>query len=187
MSSKTLSENLLKHKEEIGDIEKFMLRFNPEIQKKLLKVGAGHVECMSYNYPTLEQSATIWGDEGIQLWILVQLEDLNNFCGVKDKMTPAQLKDLSAIILYQYGVMKISEFALFLINFKSGKYGQFYGSVDPLIITNALNEFMTDRVVEFQISERKQEMLENERKRAEWKKTAITYEQYKKEIEQENK
>ena len=162
-----------------------MVRFSPEIQKQLMKRNADHVECMNYNYPTLEQSAKIYGDDGIAMWVEIQLNDLNNYCGVKEKMTPAQLTDLSSIILFQYGEIKISEFALFLIKFKAGKYGQFYGTVDPLIITNALNEFMSDRIIEFQIYKRKAEMKENELKRAEWKKNAITYEQYQREVQQE--
>lgn len=175
----------MKFKEKIGSFDDFMIRFNPEIQKQLMKINAGHVECMSFNYPSLQQSARIYGDSEISLWIKIQLDDLNNYCGVKEKMTPAQLSDLSSIILFEFGEIKISEFALFLIKFKAGKYGQFYGTVDPLIITNAINEFMQDRIIEFQISERKREMRENELKREQWRKTAITYEQYQKEIAEE--
>lgn len=150
-----------------------------------MKRNAGHVECMNYNYPTMQQAAMIYGDEAIALWTKIQLEDLNNYCGVQNKMTPSQLEDLAAILLFQYGQIKISEFALFLMKFKAGKYEQFYGTVDPLIITTAMNEFMDDRMIAFRISERERELREAAQKREEWKKNAITYEQYKLEIQQE--
>lgn len=162
-----------------------MTRFNPGIQKQLLKIKAGHVDCMKYNYPTLQQAGTIYGDEAISLWIKIQLEDLNNYCGVKEKMTPEQLGEIASIFLYNYGEIKIAEFALFMIKFKSGKYGQFYGTVDPLIITTAMNEFMDDRMIAFRISERERELREAAQKREEWKKNAITYEQYQREIAEE--
>ena len=34
---------------------------------------------------------------------------------------------------------------LFFFQFKSGKYGRFYGSVDPLVITTSLRDFLKER------------------------------------------
>lgn len=173
-----MSENLLKFKNQIGTIDEFMIRFNPNIQKELMKRNAGHIECVTYNYPTMQQAAKIYGDEAISLWVKIQLEDLNNYCGVKEKMTAEQLKNLAEIMLYTYGEIKISELALFLLKFKAGKYGQFYGAIDPLVITNAMAEFMDDRMIAFKINERENEMIREQKKREEWKLNAITYEQH---------
>ena len=64
---------------------------------------------------------------------------------------------------------------LFFWWFKSGKYGKFYGSVDPMVITSALREFIRDRNAIIA----KRDSMELEKKENEWKKTALTYEQWR--------
>lgn len=64
---------------------------------------------------------------------------------------------------------------LFFWWFKSGKYGKFYGNVDPMVITSALREFIRDRNAIIA----KRDSMELEKKENEWKKTALTYEQWR--------
>ena len=63
---------------------------------------------------------------------------------------------------------------LFFHRFKTGRYGRFYGTVDPLIITTSLREFIKERNVEIE----RHEQEERERKAAEHRKRAIPYTEY---------
>ena len=167
-----------------GAVENFMVRFNPSAQKKLMRAKAGYVDCKKYNFPTIEQLITIYGDQAIETWISIQINDLNNFCGVKQKMTTTQIEDVATIIQYKYGILNISEINLFLLKFKAGEFGQFYGVVDPIVITTALGEFMRERAAELAIAARKEAESELQEKRNEWSKNAITYEEYRKQKKQ---
>ena len=58
--------------------------------------------------------------------------------------------------------------------FKSGWYDRFYGSVDPLIITTSLRDFLRERANFIDRHEQEEKAKERET----WKKNAITYEEY---------
>lgn len=64
---------------------------------------------------------------------------------------------------------------LFFWWFKSGKYGKFYGNVDPMVITSALREFIRDRNAIIA----KRDSMEIEKKETEWKKNAMTYQEWR--------
>ena len=63
---------------------------------------------------------------------------------------------------------------LFFHYFKSGRFGMFYGSVDPLVITSSIRQFLKIRNGLIEAEEKK----EMEKKRDEWSKTSITHEEY---------
>jgi hypothetical protein len=99
-------------------------------------------------------------------WLIPQLYNVSEFCGCKYKITDEQLADIATLLASSYPYVKVSEFLLFFAWFKAGKYGKFYGNVDPMVITTAFREFMQDRG-------RKYAEIENilaERKREEEKK-----------------
>lgn len=99
-------------------------------------------------------------------WLVPQLCNVSEFCGCKYKITDDQLADIATLLASSYPYVKVSEFLLFFAWFKAGKYGKFYGNVDPMVITTAFREFMQDRG-------RKYAEIENilaERKREEEKK-----------------
>lgn len=103
------------------------------------------------------------------------LWDISEFCGCKQKFTSKQMDELAYIIVDGYYWLKVTEMMLFFWWFKSGRYGKFYGSVDPMVITTALREFVKDRNAIIA----KHDGMEAEKKHAEWKRRAITYEEYK--------
>lgn len=68
---------------------------------------------------------------------------------------------------------------LFLFRFKAGLYGQFYGTVDPLIIMRALSVFCKDRqgAIERRNEEDRQRQAREARKKAvTWDEFCRTYE-----------
>lgn len=117
-------------------------------------------------------------------WLMIQLDNLNQFAGVKNKLIAENNKynpllDLAQIICCSYGYLKVSELILFFHRFKAGLYGEFYGSVDPLKITNALHEFTRNRISEMNKYENLRQQAKLEKQRAEWAETAVTRQQYK--------
>lgn len=79
------------------------------------------------------------------MWLLPQLYDLSEYCGVKNKLQGKPLEGCAHVIATEFYYLKVSELMLFFHRFKSGRYGKFYGTVDPLVITSALREFDAER------------------------------------------
>lgn len=62
----------------------------------------------------------------------------------KEDYTPGDLPEVAGI---EEQIAELTNLImLFFARFKEGKYGRFYGAVDPLIITNALNDFDHERI-----------------------------------------
>lgn len=117
-------------------------------------------------------------------WLEIQLRDLNEFVGVQNKMSVEQMQSLAKSIFYYYPGFKVTEFILFFQMFKMGEFGQFYGAVDSLVLTNALKsffEYRNSRITYFEsierMSKREKElkkMLENDKNGKN-----MTYDEYK--------
>ena len=96
--------------------------------------------------PTLLTLRCAYYDDAATAWMLPQLYDLGEYCGVKDKLDKEQMKQLARIIVQEFGNLKVTEVMLFLHRFKAGRYGRFYGAIDPMIIVTALrHDFMRER------------------------------------------
>lgn len=127
------------------------------------------------NYPTLIDLNRGYQWNTAVKWLSVQLFDLSEYCGCKDKLTKRQLEQCADIITHGYGWMKVSEIMLFLVRFKAARYGRFYGSVDPMIILSALREFAEER----QNAYFRHDMEERERKDMEERQGCVTWEEWK--------
>ena len=131
--------------------------------------------CILGTAPTMAQVGAAYGGHTPAAWLVPFLWDISEFCGCKQKFTSKQMDELAYIIVDGYNWLKVTEMMLFFWWFKSGRYGKFYGSVDPMVITTALREFVKDRNAIIA----KHDSMEAEKKQAEWRRRAITYEQYK--------
>lgn len=98
--------------------------------------------------PTLVSIKNAFGSKTLDTLIIAQLEDLNDFCGVSNKMESSQIIQLCWLVQTKYCYLKIAELLLFFFNFKMGMYGELYGSVDPIKITAALKKFDDERRME---------------------------------------
>ena len=157
--------------EKHGDAKQFMVRFNPKSQRE---VCADTKMCIMGDYPTLAEVRTAYGRNIPSAWLVPQLYDLSEYCGCKDKLSVNTLEDLADIISAEFYYLKISEVMLFMRQFKAGRYGRFYGSVDPLIIMQSLREFVKERAVVIDTAE--QEKVAQ--KREEWQKQDITLQEW---------
>lgn len=95
--------------------------------------------------PTLGLARRAYGRHVAESWLELQIIDLGEFAGCKEKLTTSQLAELSAMLLDEYGYLKMTEFMLFFQQLKRGHYGKFYGAVDPMQITAAMREFCIER------------------------------------------
>lgn len=134
--------------------------------------------CFTGNAPTLSHVAQSYGPQAALTWLCRQLYDLSEFSGSRIKFTEQQIRDTSGVIFSHYSGLKVTELMYFFSQFKSGKYGRFYGRVDGMIITEALSRFARERnAIHAAIIERI-ENQEREKQRQEHARTAITYQQW---------
>lgn len=122
--------------------DNFLAIFNPSKQvaftRDIEKAFCGKA-------PTLALVAKSFGNGARDNWLDIQLTELAAFSGCKDKLTEHQVQSLIDIIAEEYHYLKVTELMYFFRKFKTGEYGKFYGAVDPLTITCALQEFCDDR------------------------------------------
>ena len=156
------------------DLDNCLQIFNPDNQATLAK---RHDDSwITADVPTLALLNQTYGKTASVQWLVVQIYNLSEFCGCKDKLSTAQIHELSRIIDTSYYHLKLTELMMFFFNFKMGKYGKFYGAVDPMVITCALREFMDERNSRI-------DQVENERRRKQEEKemkNAVSYEEYQK-------
>ena len=133
--------------------------------------------------PTLTTVNLAYGRQTSVLWLVPQLIDLSEYCGCREKLKDHMLEDLAKIISIEYHYFKTSELLLFFYWFKAGRYGHFYGSVDPMVITTALRDFVIDRRTAYA----KHQQEEERKQREAWEKEErMTYEEYKQLKERNN-
>lgn len=105
------------------------------------------------DYPTLTDICLTYGKTFSEQWLYPQIADLALFTGAKN-LNKEQMRSLASVIAVEYRYLKVTELLLFFHRFKTGRYGRFYGSVDPMVITCALREFMKERNTLIDIYER---------------------------------
>lgn len=129
--------------------------------------------CFTGDAPTLFEVRKAYSLESADSWLDIQLSDLISFCGVKGKdecSTRAILDAVVAVISDNFGYLKLSELMLFFQQFKAGRYGHFYGAIDPMVITGALHSFLdfrTERIAAINKANRLEEEREHEEIRKE--------------------
>ncbi len=130
--------------------------------------------------PTLTELNATYGKNTAAMFLVPQLFNLSEFCGAKDKFTESQISETALLIATSYPWIKVKEFMVFCKKFKLGQYGQFYGTVDPMVITRAFREFLVYRSdVYADYEEFKAKKAIEEQK----KKPTLSYEEWRKEKE----
>jgi hypothetical protein len=99
-----------------------------------------------------------YGDGSAVTWLIPQLHNLCAAVGVKTKLDDAQLAQLAMMIRKEFGYLKATEVMLFFWRLKSGRYGKFYGAVDPMAVMIALRTgFMPERARAIDEAEKEKE------------------------------
>lgn len=129
--------------ERYGDANRFLTLFTPHLQQTVAKEW---VRAYTGWAPTLGTVMQGYGRDTAVYWICTQLEDINLFTNVPGKLAVNKQQELARVLLVQYEQLKVTELMLFFHRLKCGFYGRFYGSVDAMFITEALLEFMKERL-----------------------------------------
>lgn len=165
------SQNSLQTTDRNNAIVRFCEQYSPSYQ---MEVCGDSNLCFFGEYPTLVSLKLEYGKNAPLTWLIPQLTDLAVYCGCKDKLSKEQYKECAFVIATEFYYLKVSELMLFFHRFKTGRYGRFYGSVDPLVITTSLRDFVSERAIAYE----RHEQEERERREVEEKKNAITWEEY---------
>lgn len=154
---------MIKTKELYGDFANFSKVF---ALHHVIRYAQNPVRCVIGTAPSLNVMRMAYGETLTRAWIGGILNFLNEFAGPKGerKMTPEIVKITADLIMCNFPTLKATELMLFLNNFACGRYGKFYGSVDPLVITEALsNEYIKERSVLLDKARKEQGRKECER------------------------
>lgn len=184
--SPTPSTSLTKQEQEkataiqskFGNREQFLQRVNPQTQASF---ALKQKKAIMGEYPTLTDINISYGKTFAEQWLYPQITDLSIFTGAKN-LNKEQIRSLASVIAAEYRYLKVTELLLFFHRFKTGRYGRFYGTVDPMVITCALRDFMKERNV--LIAQYEQELNEEEAKKKAL--PTMSHEEYLKLKEQEN-
>ncbi|MBP3768422.1 MAG: hypothetical protein J6I31_09135 [Prevotella sp.] len=149
----------------------FCEHYSPDYQREIC---GNPEECYFGNYPTLSTLRAEYGKNAAMAFIIPQLQNLATYCGSREKLGEKQYTECAFVISTEFHYLKVSEIMLFCHRFKTGRYGRFYGTVDPLIITESLRTFCTERWNAYE----RHEQAQREQRETESRKNAITYEQY---------
>lgn len=122
-----------------------MKTFNPSRQ---CEFGMYPERCIMGKAPTLAVVRRDYGVEVARKWLIIEINDYNDFCGVSEerKMPISLMRTLAEMIMARYSYLKITEVMLFFRNLKYGDYGEMYGGVDPSRILTALKSFLVKRM-----------------------------------------
>lgn len=157
--------------EKYGSRDEFLVTMNPDTQI----YAARHQDRAFFGEaPTLATLKAVYGPNTPTMWLLPQILDLVLYCNSKGTLSDRQAHFLAEAIANDYYYLKVSEFLLFFYRFKLGNYGNFYGVVDPMLITIALGKFIKER--NDVIIRREQE--EAQTQQAKFSEDAITPQEY---------
>ena len=176
-----VSSNTLTQKQNLNLATKILKDFAPNLCAKFANEALER--CFSAKTYTLTQLRL--NCAGLQnSWLSAQITYLNSISGAT-QMTEMQMMMLVSNISQTYGYLKITELMVFFFQLAGGKYGKFYGAVDPMQIMVDLNEFMKyrsvmlDKIESERRSEERNKMLSNPK--------CITREQYEAQKKQNEK
>ena len=163
-----------------GDKDQFLQKVNPKTQASF---ALKPQKAIMGDYPTLTDICLSYGKTFAEQWLYPQISDLSIFTGAKN-LDKEQVRSLASVIAAEYRYLKVTELLLFFHRFKAGHYGRFYGSVDPMVITCALRDFIKERNVFIDQYERDANNLQRELDK---QKPKMSYEEYQKYKLLENK
>lgn len=137
-----------------------MSQFNPALQVQYCR---NEKRVHTGKAPSLALMGRAYGFNISQSWLEIQLEDLSEFAGVKEKLKQHQIAETARRLSEMYGYWKLTEFMLFFSRFKNCHYGKFWGVVDPMVIIEAAHKFQKERVRDIQRYEDEQRAEETRR------------------------
>lgn len=123
-----------------GDVGAFQKTFGVANQ---IRYTADALRCVTGTAPTIAQVEQAYGHAAALDWLTFQIADLSEYFG-GGKITVGQIDQLTQIMAQECRGQKVTALMLFFRRVKTGRYGQFYGSVDPMRIMDYYRQFRAD-------------------------------------------
>ncbi len=153
--------------------------YSPQLQSGIMAAFPNILQAHEApNIPAIVHLAQAYDENVAVNWVQQQLFAVNVFAGAKAKLSDFQLDELAIQIRLEYGYLNLFEFILFCARLRSGKYEDFYGSIDPMRILKSLDTFCTERRAEINRAQAEKEKIEREREYEESRKNAISFEDW---------
>lgn len=125
-----------------GDAAAFGRAFAPEKTEAF----AAHPErCVAGEAPALVDVALAYGDTVARGWLMAQIKALAAYYGDRNALTADQCYQCASTIQTHYFYLKTTDFMLYFSLLKAGRYGFFYGHIDPTRIVGWLKNYTDDR------------------------------------------
>lgn len=156
-----------------GDRVTFLNGYSPDKQVVMCVDDRAAILAES---PTLTDLKIVYGKNTAVMFLIPQLLNISEFCGAKDKFTDRQIEETAQLIAVTYPWLKVLEVMTFCKQFKMGAYGRFYGTVDPMVITCAIKDFLLYRKEVYADNE---DILSRLRRAEEKKKPTMSYQEWK--------
>ena len=163
-----------------GNRDQFLKKLDPKAQLEASKHE--DLAFFSKKAPTMEEMRAIYGDNFPAIWLMEQILDLVVYSNSKGTLNDYQAEFLAQTIANEYPKLKASELLLFFYRFKAGRYGHFWGVVDPMRISTALETFFEERARVRAAKEKEAEARERAREEREHALASIGPEEWCKSI-----
>ena len=140
---------------QFGTAIEFMKKFSPK--KQILVARNPDKVYSGTNAPSLIRAVYAYGYEVIANMLVTHLSEIIKAERDDKKMPVDELLRISYDILNdpQFRTLKITEIMLFITQYRTGMFGEVYGSVTSFSICSALRKFIKKR--EFELSKMKKE------------------------------
>ena len=170
VSQQTL-QSVISLKGQFHSAEEFLKATNPSMQVYMYR---DEERAFMGKAPSLNLLSIAYGHDCPKAWLKIQLFELSEYSNVNMKMSEAQIDQTAVLILEnkKYATWKVSEFMYFFFWFK--QHGKFWGTVDGMVIIEALNRFCEVRAQEINRIEQKRREEEDRK----WRESAITRQEY---------
>lgn len=119
---------------------------------------------------TLTDLAMEYNSKTAETWVVCQLRNMGQFAGMDEEQSVEQLKDTALAVIDKAGYLKMTEIMHWMIRWKRGVYGRFYGRFDGMKVMESLNEFVSWRNGVIDVCEREARDAEREARAAEHRK-----------------
>lgn len=116
----------------------FLSAFSPD---KQAEIAENERICVFGGFPTLGQLNIVYREKVAQKWLVDQILQMSYYFGVKGKLDDTQLFELCNHIFMDFSWLKVSDLMLFFWLAKKGRFGEFFGQIDPPRITAWLYAF----------------------------------------------
>lgn len=141
--SPALQQKMMLVRKRYGNRNEFLTSQNQDTQ---ISVGRLGDQAHFTGSPSLAVLKKTYGENFPTMWLMPQIFDLVVYCNSKSTLNEQQAQFLAEAIAHEYYFLSSDELMLFFYRFKLGKYGHFYGTVDPMRIMQALDTFCDERV-----------------------------------------